>query len=166
MVKRNIFRGFFNKKKRIERASFIMLGTLLRSTPLPPEICIRIDRLVRIQPLYEESRRIEEEGIVVLKESIIKRGELLYKRKSEWKNGTKHGVWMRWTPTDRPTMRKEYKDGLNYGVWKYFHHGRLHHKREYDANGDPCGVWTTWDDDGSIARQQNHNCISVSITIG
>jgi len=46
------------------------LDVLCRMTPIPPEICMHIDRLVRIHPLVRESERIEKENRVLMRHYI------------------------------------------------------------------------------------------------
>jgi hypothetical protein len=91
---------------------------------LPPEIQTRIQRLVRIQPWVRESRKIEEEKLVIVK-LFNPGGSLQFSM--QWKDGKPHGLLEVFYKNGQLSTRHRFDNGESRGV-----------QESYNSDGEQC----------------------------
>jgi len=73
-----------------------------------------------------------------------------------FKDGTKHGKWIRWSTKGDKLAEANYNNGKKDGKWVVWDERGIKRYEMFYTNGLKSGVWIMWDDKGQISNKKEH----------
>ena len=73
-----------------------------------------------------------------------------------FKDGLKHGKWVRWSVKGNKLAEAIYKKGKKDGTWVIWDERGIKRYEMHYANGTKIGIWIMWDEKGQISNQKEY----------
>ncbi len=73
-----------------------------------------------------------------------------------FKQGLKHGKWVRWSVKGNKLAEANYKKGEKNGKWIIWDERGIKRYEMYYNNGIKSGTWIMWDDKGQISNKKEY----------
>lgn len=73
-----------------------------------------------------------------------------------FKDGLKHGKWVRWSEKGNKLAEANYNKGKKDGAWLIWDERGIKRYEMYYTNGLKTGTWMMWDEKGQISNQKKY----------